>query len=343
MSRLSRWLALALAAALLPASAMADGPAAPDDAAPAHRYRITMVLYRGETEVEAGFRAYLAQNGVEADITVRNINRDVARVPDIVREIKADRPDLVYTWGTSVTLRVAGPYDAADRSAFVTDIPVVAALVSDPLGTHLVPALDRPGGNLTGVIHIVPVESQVKAMADYLPLHALGMLYNPAEPSSVANVAALHAIESRANFRLIARPVPLDAKGAPVAQAVPDLVRAVAAQGVDFMYIGPDTFIGDQRDAYTAAAIAAGVPVFTGTQLEILNSRAMLGLVSPYKNVGAYAGFKAAKILVDHVRPGDIAFDALKNFSYMVRIDVARQLQLYPPMQVLRYAEIVGD
>jgi putative ABC transport system substrate-binding protein len=301
-----------------------------------------MVLYRGETEVEAGFREYLAQSGLDVDITVRNIDRDTKRLPAIVKEIKAQRPDLVYTWGTSIALQVAGRFDDPDPAQYVTDIPIVAALVSDPLGTHLIHSQEHPDRNLTGVIHIVPVESQINAMSEYRPLHTLGMLYNPNEPSSVANVAALRAREASNHFRLIAQPVPLDASGAPIAQSVPDLVRRVTAQGVDFMYIGPDTFIGDQRDAYTSASIDAGVPVFTGTQLEILNSRAMLGLVSPYKNVGQYAGAKAVKILVDHIPPGDIPFDPLKHFSYMVRIDVARLLKLYPPMQVLRFAELVG-
>jgi putative ABC transport system substrate-binding protein len=310
--------------------------------AAAARFHITMVLYRGETEVEAGFREYLAQSGLDAEITVRNIDRDVKRLPAIVQEIKAQHPDLVYTWGTSIALQIGGRFDDPDPTTHVTDIPIVAALVSDPVGTHLIRSREHPDRNLTGVVHIVPVESQVHAMAEYRPLHVLGMLYNPSEPSSVANVAALHAIEASAHFRLIAEPVPLDARGMPAPESVPTLVKKVAAQGIDFMYIGPDTFIGDQRDAYTTASIAAGVPVFTGTQLEILSSRAMVGLVSPYKNVGQYAGAKAVKILVDHVTPGDIPFDALKHFSYIVRIDVARQLKLYPPMQVLRYAELVG-
>ena len=65
-------------------------------------------LWRGETKVEEGFRAHFAEAGVPLDITVRSLGRDVSRLPSVIEEIRRVEPDLVYTWGTSVTLGIAG-------------------------------------------------------------------------------------------------------------------------------------------------------------------------------------------------------------------------------------------
>jgi putative ABC transport system substrate-binding protein len=303
---------------------------------PAKRFKIYMVLYRGETDVEIGYREYLSQHHIPVDFIVRNIDHDTTKLPGIVQDIKATHPDLVYTWGTGVTLGIVGTYDHPDPSKYITDIPVVFALVSDPVGVGIAPSLASSGRNVTGVIHVVPVESQINAMEAYRPIRKLGVLYNPDEPNSILNIKQLQALTGKYDFQLLTAPVNQPALVAP-------LVQKLAGEGANFFYIGPDTFIGDQRDAYTGAAIAAGVPVFTGTELEILHSNAMIGLVSHYKNVGQFAGYKTEQILVDHIAPKDIPIEILKRFTYLVRMPVARELGLYPPMTVLKYAEIVGN
>jgi putative ABC transport system substrate-binding protein len=308
----------------------------PQTAPAPKRYKIFMVLYRGETDVELGYREYLSQHHIPVDLVVRDINHDTTKLPGIIQEIKATHPDLVYTWGTGVTLGVVGTYKDADPAKYITDIPVVFALVSDPVGVQIAPTLKSSGRNVTGVIHIVPVEDQINAMEAYRPIRKLGVLYNPDEPNSVLNIKALQALSAKYDFELLASPVNQPA-------LIQPLVQKDAAAGANFFYIGPDTFIGDQRDAYTGAAIEAGVPVFTGTELEILHSNAMIGLVSHYKNVGQFAAYKTEQILVDHIAPKDISIEVLKRFTYLIRMPVARQLGLYPPMSVLKYAEIVGD
>ncbi|HTH98003.1 MAG TPA: ABC transporter substrate-binding protein [Stellaceae bacterium] len=302
----------------------------------AKRYKIFMVLYRGETDVELGYREYLAQHHIPVEFIVRNIDHDTSKLPGIVQEIRNTKPDLVYTWGTGVTLGILGTYDHPDPTKYITDIPVVFALVSDPVGSKLTPTLKSSGRNFTGVIHIVPVEDQINAIEAYRPLVKLGVLYNPEEPQSVLNIQALQSLSSKDGFALDARPVNKP-------ELIQPLVQQMAQGGVNFFYIGPDTFIGDQRDAYTGAANAAGVPVFTGTELEIEHSNAMIGLVSHYKNVGQFAAYKTEQILVDHIKPRDVPIEVLKRFTYLVRMPVARQLDLYPPMTVLKYAEIVGN
>jgi putative tryptophan/tyrosine transport system substrate-binding protein len=304
-------------------------------------FEIFMILYRGETEVEDGFKAYLQDRGIHADLTVRSVDGKMDLLPGFVAEAKALQPDLIYTWGTGVTLGTVGEFDEVDASRHITDIPVVFTMVSSPDGARIVPERASSGRNVTGVSHIVPLETQIRAMRAYRPMTRLAVLYNPNEENSVVNVRELKELGQEMGFTLIDQPVPLDASGQPDPSTLPKLIADVAAREPQFLYIGPDTFIGVYRDLITAEAMDLHLPTFTATELEIRHSNAMIGLVSPYFNVGRFTAFKAEQILVDGAAPADIPIETLSRFSYLVKMPVVHVVGLYPPMTVLDYAEII--
>ena len=68
----------------------------------------------------------------------------------------------------------------------------------------------------------------------------------------------------------------------------------------------------------------------------------MTGFVAPLFNVGALAGYKAEQILLGKTTVQKTPIEVLPRFSFMVNMPTARALPLYPPMQVLRIAQIVG-
>jgi putative ABC transport system substrate-binding protein len=95
------------------------------------------------------------------------------------------------------------------------------------------------------------------------------------------------------------------------------------------------------RDLLNRAGIAAGIPCFTATELEIRESQAMIGLVSRYEAVGRLAANQAKRILVDGVSPSAVPIETLQRFSYIIRLPVALRLGLYPSLQLLDYAEVI--
>ena len=150
--------------------------------------RIYAITFRGMTDVERGFQDYFAARRIPVQITFRDLNRDMSRMPAFIDEIRRTRPDLVYTWGTSVTLGVVGAYDAIDPSQQITDIPVVFTLVAAPVLAKIVPDLKSSRRNVTGVYHVAPTEAQIRAMASYRPIKSIGILYTPTEQNSVVVV-----------------------------------------------------------------------------------------------------------------------------------------------------------
>ncbi len=306
-------------------------------------FHILMVTFRGETDVDRGFRAYLAEAGLQVRYTVRDVQQDVARIPAIVQEARQLAPDLIYVWGTPATLALVGPFDAQDtRQQYIHDIPVVFALVAAPLQSRIVPRLEAPGRNVTGAVHVVPPQVQLRVMHSYRPFHAMGVLYNAGEPNSQAIVAQTRAWCEAQGAELIARTFRTSAEAQPLADGVEDLVAEIHAAGAQWLYLLPDTFLGTLYGRVTPAALQLQLPTFGAAELAVRSGGALLGLVSRYWSVGQLAGAKAAEILVGGKAPGSVPVETLKRFSLLVNMRVAHQLRLYPPIDMLNYAEVIA-
>lgn len=309
---------------------------------PERRYRIHMVLGRGEGVNETGFKDYLARRGMAVDYTVHNTGGDTSLLPGIVEEIKQARPDLIYTWGTPQTQAVVGPLDDPDPRRYVRDIPVVFSYVAAPVDARIVADLERPGGNVTGTIHIAPVAVQVNTMLAYRPIRRLGVIFNPAERNSVVAVDALRMECGRRGLELVERPAPL-IDGTPDPRDIPALIAQCRDAGAEMLYVGPDTFVATvNRRLVADTALELRLPSFSVTELIVRSDGALFALSSSAYGVGRLTGIKAAQILLDGIQPGDIRVETLGRFSVVVNMATARALSVYPPLGLLNIAEVVG-
>ena len=304
-------------------------------------YRIYAITFRGMTDVEKGFQDYFSARRIPVQITFRDLNRDSTRMPGFLEEIKRTKPDLVYTWGTSVTLGVVGTYDLVDPQVHITDIPVVFTLVAAPVLAKIVRDLKNPGRNVTGVFHVAPTEAQIRAMASYRPFKTLGILYTPTEQNSVVVVEEVREVSKRLGFTVIAKPLKLDANKKVTAEGAPEMVRELKQQNAEWLYLPPDSYLGTQaQKVIIPAAMAVGLPAFASTE-QLMETGAVAGLVSRYHSIGQFTAYKAEQILVNKVAPAKIPVETLTRFALQVRMDVAEQLKLPPPLPMFNYAELI--
>ena len=304
-------------------------------------FRIYAITFRGMTDVERGFQDYFAARRIPVEIAFRDIARDASKLPGFVDEIRRTKPDLVYTWGTSVTLGVVGPYDKVDPRTQIADIPVVFTLVAAPVLAKIVPDLKSSGRNVTGVYHVAPIESQVRAMASYRPFRSIGVLYTPNEQNSVVIVNEMKDVARKMGFTLVAKPFRLDENKKVTADGAPDMVKEMKEKRVDWLYLPPDTFLGTQaQKVIIPAAMAQNMPTFASTE-QLMEAGALAGLVSRYHAVGQFTAYKAEQILVNKIPPARIPIETLTRFALQIRMDVAQQLHLPPPLSMFNYAELI--
>ncbi|WP_051356746.1 ABC transporter substrate-binding protein [Azorhizobium doebereinerae] len=303
-------------------------------------YKILMLTFRGETDVERGFRDLLDTAGLKTEIISRDARRDIANLPSMIADLATLKPDLIYTWGTPLTLGVAGPFDSTDPK-FIRDIPVVFALVAAPVQARIAPSFAAPGRNVTGAVHVVPTDVQMKAMQSFMDFSTVGILYSTSEQNSDVIVREVKAFCDGMGAKVLARPFKNDASGRPTAEGVEDMVAQLRADKADWLYLLPDTFLGTIYDRVTPAALAAGLPTFGAAELAIREGGALVGLVSRYYSVGQLAGTKAVEILARGTPASKIPIETLKRFSLIINMRIAKSLGIYPPIAMLNYAELV--
>ena len=318
------------------------GGAAPLVARAADRRRILMITYRGRTEVEDGFLEYLQTQGRAVDIVHRDVGQDIRRLPAILDEIPALAPDLIYTWGTPVTLGVAGTWDKPDPSGKVGNIPIVFALVSAPLSAGIVLSLNDQRRDVTGAVHVVPTETQLKAMVAYRDFSRVGMLYSTIEPNSRAIAAEMDALCAATKRTAIHRHFHVDDDGRPTAEGLEHLVAELREEGADWFYLVPDTFLGTVYDRVIPASIAQRLPTFGVTELAVRQYSALTGLISRYRSVGRLAATQAESILFRGTPAREIPIETLKRFALLVNLHTAKALGgFYPPIEMLNYADVI--
>jgi putative tryptophan/tyrosine transport system substrate-binding protein len=127
---------------------------------PAKVYRIGVLLNRvsGGPETEI-LRAGLAQlgyvEGTNIVYEIRPAEGQLERLPGFATELVSKGVDIIVSYG-------GPPTNAAQKAT--TTIPIVFALVADPVAIGAAATLERPGGNLTGVTNNDP-ELPVRQMA----------------------------------------------------------------------------------------------------------------------------------------------------------------------------------
>jgi putative tryptophan/tyrosine transport system substrate-binding protein len=304
-------------------------------------FRIYAITFRGMTDVEKGFQDYFASRKIPVEITFRDLNRDASRMPGFIEEIRRTKPDLVYTWGTSVTLGVVGAFDKINPQSHVTDIPVVFTLVAAPVLAKIVPDLKSSGRNVTGVFHVAPTETQMRAMAAYRPFKKIGVLYSPTERNSVVTLEEIREVGKKMGFTVVEKKFQLDASNKLVPDGAMAMVAEMKEEKAEWLYLPPDSYLGTQaQKVVIPAAVENGLPTFASTE-QLMQAGALAGLISRYHSIGQFTAYKAEQILVKKMAAKNIPIETLTRFSFQVQLESAIQLGLPPPLPMFNYADFV--
>ena len=307
-------------------------------------YKVMIATWRGCEEACQGFENYLKEHKVDAEILLRDAGQKKEPLPGFLAEARADGVDLILTWGTSVTVGIAGTLAQLQDSAFNHDIPNVFMIVADPVGAGIVESLDHTGrSNVTGTYNRVPEEVNIETIRAYRPaFKRLGLLYNANEENSVLKRDEVAALTGPMGFELIALELPLGEDGKPKVEDIATKVAEMKAAGVDFLYIGSSSFLRKNRNVLGRAAVENGIPVLSPYEEMVREGQALISVAARYYDVGRLAGEQAEKILVDGVAPGDLPVVRMTNFAVVINMDVAKELKLFPPLDLLQIAEKVG-
>lgn len=312
---------------------------------PEKRYRIYMVLWSGEDPLSKGFMDYLRRRNIPVDYIIRNCDQDRKRCHGLVPEIRQLKPDLIFTWGTPVCEEIGGRIDDQNKQDYIWDIPIIALIVTDPIRSRVIYDLKRTGRNITGVNHVAPVSSHIEAMKTYMKsLKKIAALYNPTETNSKIMVEELITLGPKFHVDISLYPIHLDGAGKPIPESIPEIIKKIAQDGQQFIYMPADTFLSVNMKAVIETATQFRLLTFGSTEsMFFSNSHPLMGVLSRFYDVGLLGGVKAEDILLKQVNPKEIPYQKLGNFSLLISPDVFRDIKIYPPITMLKIAEFVAS
>ena len=247
-------------------------------------------------------------------------------LPRLAAELVARKPDVIY----------APPRSSAVAAKRVTQtIPIIFAVVTDPLGTGLVRSFARPGANVTGLSNLADslAPKRVQLLREILPgAKRLGLLGDPTDPSTKFDQKALAPVGSALGLTIVvagtSNPVDFDAA-----------VIKLVGERVDAIFTAASTLTFSLRGRLIELANRKHLPVI-GHRPQMADDGALF----------AYGPSQAGQIrrsayLVDKVlkgaKPADIPVEQPTEFELVVNMKTAKALGITIPPSILLRADRV--
>jgi putative ABC transport system substrate-binding protein len=214
-------------------------------------------------------------------------------------------------------------------------IPIVFAVVGDPVGVGLVASLARPGGNITGLASVAPdvVGKQLQLLKEVAPkISRVAILLNPNNPG---HPVVLRQAETAAR----ALGIQLQVLHARTPAEIDAAFVAMRGQGAGGVLVGRDALVLVQRTQIAALAAKGRLPAVYG-----FRENAEAGGLMAY-GASVSAMYRRAATYVDKIlkgaKPGDLPVEQPTKFELVINLKTAKALGLTIPPSLLQRADEV--
>jgi ABC-type uncharacterized transport system substrate-binding protein len=274
----------------------------------------------------AGLRAHHYEDGKTVTVVGCEAERRPERYLTLAANLVRARVDVI----------VATTWDGVTAAREVTStIPIVMAVVADPVALGFVESLERPGRNVTGVACPLGalLRHQIELLKEALPsVSRLAVLINPANP---------------AHSRWTEGTLPAQRMGVvlqPVGVRVPadlDAAIGIVSQTADALLVLEDPLFFTQRQRIGALVTAAKLPAMY-TVPEQIDAGGLIAYGPALRLIAQRAAAFVDRILRG-ARPADLAVELPRKFELAVNLRTAKLLGFSIPRSVLERADQVVD
>ena len=253
------------------------------------------------------------------------------RLPGFATELVGKGVDVIVAYG--------GPPTNAARKA-TTTIPIVVALVADPVAIGVAATLERPAGNITGVTNNDPelAGRHMALLKEVFPkLARVAIFSDPDIPG--ADASGMAPIE-RTNLAA-ARAAGVTPQMLKLRGPKPDFdaaFKAMASEGAEALVVLEVPAFFSIPKSVAEFALARSMPtMFWG------GTGDAGGLLSYGTSFGA--NFSRIPAYVDRIlkgsKPSDMAFEVVSHRELVINLKTARELGLTIPAELLKRADRV--
>jgi putative tryptophan/tyrosine transport system substrate-binding protein len=292
---------------------------------------MTLAESDGQTRI-AAFREGLQKLGWSEGNNVRIDYRwaapsDAGSMQRSAKELIALQPDLILSQNTPTTAALLQQTHT---------IPVIFAIVSDPVGSGFVASFPRPGGNVTGFTNIEVSQGGkwLELLKEIAPsINRVAFLFNPA--------TAPYAKHYVSPFKAAAASLAVEAIVAPVhdKSELESVTAATARAANGGLIVMTDSFMTTHRAEITALAARYHLPAIYPFRYFV----EVGGLLSYGNDV--LGSFRRAATYADRIlkgaKPSELPVQAPVKFELVINLKTAKALGLDVPVQLQQRADDV--
>jgi len=252
--------------------------------------RIAMLLWRGETDGERGFKDGLKDLGYSVEYTIMNAGQDRRELRRILNnEImpKLNDLDYIYTFGTTVSNMT---------KIFIHDrVPQLFNIVFAPVEAGIVRSMEKPAGNISGATNVVPVSVRIEAALKIMQFKRLGLLFNPREENTMIQRQEVYDVAKKFHFEVV------DLRSPPALDTLKKNLQKLIDKTVvvDAVYLPNDSFLISKAKLIGAQLRDARVKSI-GSIRDFIDNGVLTGHVVDYYKLG-----RAVATIVDRHQKGE--------------------------------------
>ena len=226
-----------------------------------------------------------------------------------------------------------GSPSALAAKAATRTIPVVFSAVDDPVRVGLVPSLNQPGGNITGMsfLNNEIIGKSAQLLKEMVPAAAaIAYLVNPSSPSAENYAKQVPTVASALGIR-----VPV--LNASTEHDLDECFASLGKIGADALIVPAEPVFDSQRDQIVALAARYAVPMIAGLREYVAAGGLMSygpSLSDSYRRAGIYVG----RVLKGE-KPADLP--VMQKFDLVLSLKTAKALGLTVPDRLLALADEV--
>jgi putative ABC transport system substrate-binding protein len=216
-----------------------------------------------------------------------------------------------------------------------TTIPIVFATGSDPVSEGLVASLNRPGGNITGVVFILSVlgAKRLELLRQLIPkVTTIGMLVNPNTAETEEERGDVQNAAQALGQQLIVSDVTS-------AKEIEPALTTLIKRGAGGLFVGTGPFLTSNREQIVALAAHHGVPAIYPLR-EFVSIGGLMSYGTSISDAYRQAGIYAGRILKGE-RPSDLPVIQSTKFEFVLNLKTAKALGLEVPDRLLALADEV--
>jgi ABC-type uncharacterized transport system substrate-binding protein len=247
------------------------------------------------------------------------------RYTEVAAEFVRLKVDVIVTYATL-------PVIAAKKATAV--IPIVSAVMGDPVGTGLVASLARPGGNVTGLSNqaVDVAGKRFELLREVIPgLHRLAVLANVSNPVSGLEMGEVQAAAKALGLDVVTLEIRRLEDIAPAFETLKGRAQAV--------YVVGDPLMISNRVRINTFALVARLPA-TYNQREYVEAGGLMSYGPNFPDLFRRTAEYVDKILRG-AKPGDLPVQQPTKFDLVINLPTARALGLEVPATLLARADEV--